>query len=339
MLEKLPACYFPTTTLLIDDNINFLQNMAFELGNELTHFELFSRPQDALVFFETAYQAPTFLKKCISYAEDDSIDRRSLEVSIAHIHQEIFNPNRFKQITTVVVDYAMPGLSGAAVAEQLQHLPVNIILLTGEAGHENALHLFNQGIIQHYIRKDAADASAQLNNAIKRLQLDYFTKLSSIIVDSIVRKSEQHDYPPPSCLNDPIFIRFFYNEIQKHNIKEFYLIEESGSFLCAKANGELSWLLIKHSADMDALNDELTFPENSIPDDIINKIKNNEVLRHAFNSETFLNNMHDWQQVLYPATKLDAKNCYYYSYVTEPLVKPEILAHEITSYNQFLIQK
>lgn len=337
MLDKLPACYFPTTTLLVDDNINFLQNLAFELGNDISHFRLFNRPQDVIEFFNTEYQPPDFLKQCIDHVEDDLPNHRALEVNVSKIQNELYNANRFNLVTTLVIDYAMPGLSGAAVAEQLQHLPINIILLTGEASHENALKLFNSGIIQHYIQKDATNVVTELTQAIERLQRDYFTQLSAMIVDSIIQKSEQHDYLSLSCLNDPIFMRFFYNIIAEHNIREFYLLEESGSFLCVKANGELNWLLVKQEADMEALADELNFPENDIPKELAVKIQNRQVIRHILDPTISLNDPHNWENVLFPATSLAAKTIYYCSYVTEPPQQKCISTQDIVSYNQFLM--
>src|SRR3990167_5739891 len=99
--NKLPVCFFPTKTLLIDDNLNFLQNLAFELGNDITHFGLFSRPQEALDFFATQYHEHTFLQSCIQGQKNDTNNNQALEINIDKIHQEVFNPNRFEQVTTV----------------------------------------------------------------------------------------------------------------------------------------------------------------------------------------------------------------------------------------------
>ncbi len=80
-----------------------------------------------------------------------------VNINIEAIRNELFNANRFDEVITLVLDYAMPGMTGLEVFKKLNKLSVRKILLTGEAGLDLALEAFNEGIIYKFILKNTPD--------------------------------------------------------------------------------------------------------------------------------------------------------------------------------------
>jgi CheY-like chemotaxis protein len=230
-MEALLACYYPTTTFLVDDNYNFLQNLAFSLGFEQTSFKLFDRPQHALAYFEQDYIRPI-----------------SPTISLSALHQEIYNAKRFAQISTVIVDHSMPGLTGLELAEQIHQLPLQIVLLTGEVQGKNLVQSAHN-TIQHFIYKEAFDFSTQLMHVLHQSQQAFFQRLSATLIAPIVAQMKQQN--THCCLTDPIFIDYFHDIIKTHTICEYYLTESLGSYLCLNAAGEASRLIVKSEPEID----------------------------------------------------------------------------------------
>jgi CheY-like chemotaxis protein len=75
------------------------------------------------------------------------------EKKIHEIYKVIYNPRRYEEISTVIVDYDMPSMKGLEFCEKLQNPYIRKILYTGVAGEGLAIEAFNKGLIDGYIRK------------------------------------------------------------------------------------------------------------------------------------------------------------------------------------------
>ena len=60
-------------------------------------------------------------------------------------HQQIYNSERFAQISVVITDYAMPEMDGVDFLRQIKHSEIKRILLTGVADEKIAVKAFNWG--------------------------------------------------------------------------------------------------------------------------------------------------------------------------------------------------
>ncbi len=230
----------------------------------------------------------------------------------------------------------MPGINGSEVAQSLKHFPFEIILLTGEANHDIAIDLFNQGLISNFIRKDRSDMFNQLDRIIDTMQMNYFKKLTATITDSIIKKPYQYEHVFPSCLNDATFINYFIKTITLNDIIEYYLIDTSGSFLMLDFEGKPSWLIVKDIGDMQALDDLCQFEENKVTDEIAKKIEQRDVIMHVFDGNSYTESADMWDKVLYPATIISGETNYYCSYITKPLMNSQLDVEKIASYQSYL---
>jgi CheY-like chemotaxis protein len=335
-LDSMLACYFPTTVVFIDDNAKSLENVRLGLDPKKAIYKFFSSSIEAFNFLKE-YKSDSFTHRCLLQKEDEDFDQRSINVDISKIHQEIYSIARFTQISLLVVDYAMPGLTGEQLIQQLKDKNFKIILLTGEANHSHAVRLFNDGMIHHFLRKDDADIVKLSNEAILQLQYNYLKDLSDVVINSITQKASTFDMAP-SCLSDPVFIQFFYDFVEKKKFTEYYLLDEFGSFLFLDENGKTSWLIVKDEEAMEATEYEMNLESVRIDSGLRQAIHKREVLRHAFNNTEYPTpeNIGASANLFYPATKLSGKANYYYSYIEKPLMKPKIDTTKIISYNQYL---
>ncbi len=329
--NRLSACYFPPTVVFIDDNRKFLDGIKFVLDPEIATYKFFYDPVQALEFL-TKYKPDPFTSRCIVQPDDSEL---SLNVNVDAIPYEIGNPNRYDQISVVVIDYAMQKINGAEVAKQLQGSGFKIILLTGEATESHAIKLFNQGIIHHFIRKDDPRYIELLTETIARFQHEHSVELSKPVIESIINQSRLLG-EKSSCLDDPVFIKLVHSLLDKHKITEHYLSDESGSYLFLNANGKLSWLIVKTEDQMEGMEYELSLDDYPIDDKLKKAIQNREVLKHCFNREEYpnLDSPKGWPEIFYPATKLVGKANYYYSFIEKPKTKPLTDLKRVATFNE-----
>jgi CheY-like chemotaxis protein len=129
--KKMACCYFPTTVIMVDDKVEFLNSLQLKIAKSLPS-KTFKDSTEALTFLQSIQKNTTFIDRCIVRPADDEINHRNIDVNISEIHKEIYNPNRFGEVSVLLVDYAMPGLNGAELCQQLKGHRYKIVLLTGE---------------------------------------------------------------------------------------------------------------------------------------------------------------------------------------------------------------
>lgn len=325
-MEKLiPCAYYPTTTVFVDDDKDFLSHLAYTIGRDF-FLRLYNSPEDALKFLKKEYFLSPFTDHCVVQPEDQSSDQRNIKIDIRSIYWEIFNSKRHNEVATIILDYAMPGLTGAEIAKQLQGTPFKIILLTGEADVQTAIQLFNQGIIHSYIRKDEVDFETKLEETIRNLQYQYFLDLSKIIINSIL----QYKDFPHKWAKDLAYIDLYYQIRQKYCLLESYLLDEYGSHLFLDEKGKPSILAVTNEEMMETYRD---FAENDqAPASVVDGIKSRKRMPFFFSDKDFNVRPAEWEKYMHPANKLQGLETYYYSYI----IDPEIDLKNVYSYAEFL---
>lgn len=277
----LACCLHPTTVVLIDDDKRLLEFVELRLKRKIP-CTLYSEPIKALKFLEEEYRQNPFTKRCLIHPEDSNRGHRNIDVDLSAVPLEIYNPNRFEEIAVVVVDYAMPSIDDPKeLCQKIKSKGFKVILLTGEADEKIALQLFNERAINQFIRKDTPDFVDILIVAIQALQKAYFKGLSKIVIDSLTQDPDAL----PSCLIDPIFIRFFQNFVKQHEFVEYYLYEPTGSFLFLDGNAQPSWLLVKDEDEMSGALFDAETNDIDAPEEVIHALTTREKLLHRFKDE------------------------------------------------------
>lgn len=317
----IPCCYFPTTLVFVDDNQRFLNSIQLKFSNEFK-IRAFINPSQAVNFLKNEYNFDPISQRIIQ-SPDWVEEPGQQKINISFISQEIYNNSRFNQIAVLVIDYAMPAMTGIDICRQLPKSPIRKILLTGDSDEKVTITAFNEKIIDQSIGKDQPDLVGHLEKSIEKLQLEYFQLLSKNIIDSLGE----------NCLEDPIFITFFNNLLKEKNIVEYYLLDISGSFLLLTADGKPYWLAVKREQDM--ILDSETADSHDAPESIQKPLQQREKLAFFFSPEDFNTQPTEWQPYMHPAQKLIGNQTYYVSLIEEPCVY-KLEKDKILSFSNFL---
>jgi len=321
--DILPCLSYPTTVVFVDDDEKFLQQAGAIIRRELP-YSLYKDPKEALKFLNETYKLEPFTKRCAVESLDASPDHRVIDFNIRLIREEVYNPNRSKENGVVILDFAMHDINGGELAKQLKGKPYKIILLTGEAGTQTAVKLFNEGVIQRYIRKDDAHFKEILFESIKNLQQQYFADISRVVLDSFTDRK---------WYKDPVFKKLIEEIFMANNLKESFLLDEYGSYKFLKADGKQSFLAVTNE---DMMETYLDYAIDVSPPDIVEGLKSKSIMPFFLNEEDFDSSPRDWGPYMHPAKALRGLDTYYYSYIENPDPKIYKLENKIFSYDDFL---
>lgn len=250
-----PAYQFPTTTVFIDDNMEFIEAIQSGIESAHTIIEKFDDPKKALNFLQdntTPRNRHDAWTRVIPSEND--FDSVSIEVKFSKICSMLDDENRFKQITTVVVDYQMPEVDGLTFLAMLKDFPMRKILLTGVADAEIAIKALDRGLIDAYVRKHDTNLLHKIQDIITNNQVNYFHAQSSLI-NSALKISQENDSLLSASYNN-----LFQTVKEKYQAIEHYLMDENGSCMFLSKNTQRVNLIIKSG---EQINSEHGFVANN----------------------------------------------------------------------------
>lgn len=306
----LPCFYYPTTVTVVDDNQIFLENLVFNLNNEIS-YQSFENPFAAVEFIKSQQNMTPTLKDYLQASSDEfeesQFGQSLVSVNYADIRNKLNDVTRFSLSSVVVVDHDMPGMNGIDFCMQLRESPIKKIMLTGVADLNIAVKAFNDGIIHKFIMKSDPHVFASLDNAISELQHEYFLDLSELIIKNMTASSF-------SYLENQKFMQFFFDIKQKHNIIELYLIDPVGSFLMVTKNRELLYLVVKSAQDM--TNDYQIALDQSASSDVLTALRNKTKLLFLFSPDDYKQTVDKWPNYLHETKRLEDIPDLYYALIS-----------------------
>ena len=327
MMSQICLCYHPTTTLFIDDNQNFLDTLQFEFKNKLIG-QYYQDPLKALQFLVSEYQPNSFTQRCFIDPSHEQSDQLFSQIDLRQIHQQASLVERFMEVSVCVIDYTMPGINGLELSRKIKEIYPNIriLLLTGEADHNLAVQAFNEGVIDKFFKKSSFDLIETLYLAIQELTYKYFMSLSQTITNHM--NSDRF-----KRLRDPVLIDLFTTLCQEKDIAEYYLINDSGSFLLLDRQGYPYWLAF---VDSDELNGFVEYAElEEAPSSIIDALKNKVKIPFFYTDRDLTTPPFQWENHLYPAEQLRGLGTYYYALI-EKSVANEWYPEHVVSYKTYV---
>lgn len=322
----IPICMFPGTTVFVDDSRDFLGNFTLQLDDNLA-YQMYSSPFDALERLQNHKSTFEGLnERCMSeYLESTAwpLTNQTVNVDLAAIHAEVNNPNRFSETTVLVVDYAMPGMNGLDFCREIKDLPIKKIMLTGQADEQIAIEAFNEGLIDKFIRKNQPDVTEQITQSISELHIQYFKDMSEIIIKMLSLNAT-------NFLKDKQFAHFLRQICDEHQIVEYYLTENSGSFLLLDADANTQSLVVKSEQDLRVYH-ELAY-DHEASEDVLTALQQGTKIPYFYNKAQ---EWAEWSSHLHPAQKVECEQVYFYSLLKD--TGPWNMDQQtITSYNKYL---
>lgn len=193
---------------MVDDDPDFIKSFTMLLDEKLSVY-LFSSAKKALSFINNQASIFDSLNDFTDYTLLDNADQKVC-LNIDALHKQIYNNERFAQISIVITDYAMPEMDGVKFLSQIKHPEIKRVLLTGVADEKIAVKAFNERHIDRFYLKNTAELDIELNKSIKELQELYFGLLGDPIHFTL---SDHMD----TFLHEPQFKKMFSNLQSKHN--------------------------------------------------------------------------------------------------------------------------
>jgi CheY-like chemotaxis protein len=238
--------YFPTKTVVVDDDGDFLDGIKTSLDYDAGKYDFFTDLDQALAVINENGQSGLILSQ--SYVTDDRI---------SGFDKIMLNKHRFDIVSTVVVDFHMPSMSGIEFCSQIKNPHIRKILLTGMTDDTTAIQAFNGGLIDGYVKKQDSTPLKILRKSIESSKRKYFEKITNVLIGNLFERQPLDNPKPVLC--DAEFMKYFDQFIDQNKICEYYLTDDAIGVVCLSRFGDVGILYLYTS---DILEDNKGYIEN-----------------------------------------------------------------------------
>ncbi len=265
----------PGAVMLLDDDAAFLEMMALVLPPEWP-VRLLLRPSECIA----QLTRQRTLREADQWRQQEMVDRwHKIRMPLLPQILEYWrqSPARYQLTQVAVIDYSMPAMDGLQVLDALQDWPGMRILLTGRADDQLAVDAFNQGLIQHFVPKQASDMIQRLLGAVRRLQTAADPRGAQIWRSTL--SARQY-----ALVNMPSVARALERWSEARWV-EHAVIGKPFGMLGRDAAGRAGWLQLEAHNDLDELADSMDASDldaNAVEDVRRGRQLVDLELRHAF---------------------------------------------------------
>lgn len=314
-MDSLLSCFFPSTVIGIDDDVEFLQSLELMLSGCSVTFKGFTDPLIALQYINDAYSNRLDFSNLVSRSLSCSYNNQVV-FDFSKLYDEVFNPDRFSMISTAIIDYSMPGLGGVDFARKIKDSSIRKTLITGVGDEKVAISSFNNGYIHKFIKKNSVDLPGEVQKAVRQSVNGYFADYTRNLIKFF---PESHKI----ALRDPVFANFFHNECLDRSYVEYYLLNMSGSYLFFTAEGRASLLSVLTEANIESLIDT-GINSGEISDEVLYSLQSRNYILSWHNAVNKTLSVDHWGEYLRPARRLDGYQTYYFSFEENPQLDIDI---------------
>ncbi len=234
----IPAVYYPTCVMLVDDSRSFLQNLSLNLDEDI----------------------PFLIRTNPHLIKDELVNSTPLNYNnLEDLKKLLLNPRRFDWINVLVIDRSMPEFDGLHFCAELRDYPIRRILLTGMADSGLAIKAMRDEMMDAYLSKADHSVLDKMNVSIKELSAHQFRESYGEKIKSLGEKA--------SVLERPECIKFFKDLCEHYNIVEFYLIDNALHFLLLDQQARAYLLLIQAEHEVIHLESNALF---NVPQALLN---------------------------------------------------------------------
>lgn len=240
--QTIPPYAHPTTVVMVDDNDMFLQTLDLRMPADMAYL-LFHNPREAL---NQLNQRPTLAPisdRCISAASIKPMSDAGIRLDVSLIEEEIHNMGRFRRISVVIVDYAMPSMNGLEFCDQIANPGIKTILMTGASDEQLAVDAFNEGRVDQYVPKSRRNTLELVIDGARQLQIEYFFDQQRAIQEALA-------IDPPAMLCDPVVTEYFVKLRSRYRFVEHYLVDDPPGFVLLTGQGAQFRLLVLRDSEV-----------------------------------------------------------------------------------------
>jgi len=311
--------YFPTTLLVLDDDLCFLGEISTFLKNNNLIVRTFHNSKPFLHYL-THYSSPInadelFLKTEVDYYKGSSGIMRADTNSIYKI---AYNPSRFNQVSVVIIDYELLNETGIDVCRRIKNKNIKKIMLTNKASHKIGIDALNKRIIDAFIEKD--EILYKLIPTIKSLEMEYFFELSKKVSYAC------------EIIKEPFIANLIEIFINSKMPSEYYIFNNNKSFLFLSADATPSILVIENESTIK--NIEEFFKKDNISPEILLPILERRALPCVWNPSKYL--LKEYKLMLQECSKISGNKEDFYYYYSDDTSTIDIDIDSILSFSQKL---
>lgn len=234
--------FWSTKTVILDNDELFIEEIKELLGAKSEQFIFFTDPVTALEYINNQ----KINSDCFITVEKQ-FDSETIyfNTNFNLIKDIILDSNRYDIISNIIVDYHMPVMTGIEFCLKIKNKSIPKTLLTASMHQDDIINNFNENTINGFIDKKNIIKYNYLENYIAHTNKKYFQTKASFIVNAITASYSAH----PILFSE-------YNEIIKeiiinHKIKEYYLLNYSGSFIMIDTNSVFHYLFLFTKEEVD----------------------------------------------------------------------------------------
>jgi CheY-like chemotaxis protein len=312
---KMPLFNYPSTIVWVDDSEIFIRSILNNSHEFKPHnVKTFTSPMECLNFFNNINlpnDDGNFLLSCKNYEESDLVDHAPTDIDFAKISLFQEKNKKNDEISVIIVDQNMPGISGIDLCNKLKHLPVKKILLTGSIAEDEVIKAFNGKVIDCYIRKGSDTFIEEIKMHANLLAEKYFTEKSSALLSHLEADKKLH-------FSDNYFISFFAEWCKKNNIIEYCLIDKIGNMRVIDVEGTIRNFIIYNNETLNEfvyLNNLADEP-NAFLEVISSK---NKIPFFGERKNGWDIAANDWDKYLYPCNVINGRTDYYWCVIDSKL--------------------
>lgn len=228
MKSKIPLCFYPTQIVFVDDNRDFLDALSTTFSKQF-NVQTFDNTEAALNSINQ-YQREADLVANDEKPKPQGDSDAWVKKVLTRQNIKRFDAMKVREVSVLVVDYAMPGMNGIEFCEKINDSSIKKILLTGYATPSDAIRAFNNNTIHYYLKKNDENMLQDLESAIIQLQHAYFNELSSSL------KTEAIDSGTP-FFADPQLARYFETTCESLGVMEYYYLTNPSRFALRTRDG------------------------------------------------------------------------------------------------------
>jgi CheY-like chemotaxis protein len=301
--KKLPFYYHPGTVVLVDDQPAYLRSMVTAVGYAA----------DCMGFSEPL-QALKFLNGLSSQHLPLGGHHGEALMEPAVLAAYLASDQRFKLVTTLVVDYSMPGITGLDFCRSVSLPYVRKIMLTGDADSDLAVAAFNEGLIDKFFKKSSDQVVLDLNVAVLKAQINYYAMQAQLFNESVNQKYL------PSFLSNQAVIDLLSGFIQNGECCEFYFLNYQGDILLINSAGKLQLLMVRDEKAMKEMAQDIEQIYLDEPIDafenLLQAFKKYQVIAEPLTAQQKNMSLDEWERYAHPANKIaTAQGDIYYAVI------------------------
>ncbi len=321
--ESLLPYFHPTTVVGVDDNQLFLHTLDLRMPADMA-YQLYHDPRRALAYVNQKLSLPTIPERCLKC--DRAKWQGTIHFDLSMIEEEIKVTDRFKRTSVVIVDYAMPHMSGLEFCNEIHDPTVKKVLLTGVADEKIAVKAFNDGLIDRYISKSSNETLDLVVSFARTLQRAYLVDQQRILLSTLALEL-------PPFLADSGVRAWIQQHRARNDYVEHYLVADPPGFIMLNADAEMCLFVI---ASEERMQNNIAYAEaHGAPADVLRDLRERRKLGYFFDRPDFADRVYPWRDYLHDAVMLGGE--YWGAAVTTPPADIDF-DPELSSYRSHLLE-